>query len=566
MKTLAILCFVLGFAMLAWVAFHDKLEGLFPDSSETETTAIQEEENREEVQNQDTNPKSETVSDNQEDSGDRVMVVSKEFLESLVEEEELEETPQKSIDELSFEYAEQAHSNARTEDEFQEVFERFNRLAESGHEKSILKLAYMHGRGEGTERDLEKAFSLLKSIAEKGNLVAQNQVAWRLEYGLGTEKNPEEAYVWYQRAADKGFPDATAHLGRHISIGTLGAPDPHLGFGFYKRAEKARSAWGAFYMAKAMLEGNGTRQNIEAGISLLERLGNKNFVEAQSWLFISYLKGKWTEKDLDEAHHWLSMAASDRGAVVQLLLIAQKFDDEIEAEHVREMIDHLGEPVPNKHRNWIAALHKNRFKRAESMEGKENAIEWLKLAADLGHSIAQLQYAYGLAAKYEHTKDPQAYEAAISALEMDPAHSKATYALKLHKNEEMDLKAAIRKATESDYVERQNYGADIQIHEDLDRQPRATKAVQPVYPPHLKKERITGSVVIVMIIDEEGLPNQVSIENSTHEAFSTAAIEAARQWRFEPGMKDGNPVKTRVRLPLSFELMGGSLPDLDELE
>ena len=81
MKTLAILCFVLGFAMLAWVAFHDKLEGLFPDSSETETTAIQEEENREEVQNQDTNPKSETVSDNQEDSGDRVMVVSKEFLE-----------------------------------------------------------------------------------------------------------------------------------------------------------------------------------------------------------------------------------------------------------------------------------------------------------------------------------------------------------------------------------------------------------------------------------------------------------------------------------------------------
>jgi TonB family protein len=32
------------------------------------------------------------------------------------------------------------------------------------------------------------------------------------------------------------------------------------------------------------------------------------------------------------------------------------------------------------------------------------------------------------------------------------------------------------------------------------------------------------------------------------------AIAAARQWRFSPGMKDGQPVPVRVTLILSFRL------------
>ncbi len=84
--------------------------------------------------------------------------------------------------------------------------------------------------------------------------------------------------------------------------------------------------------------------------------------------------------------------------------------------------------------------------------------------------------------------------------------------------------------------------------------PKPIKHVSPVYPPELKSKRVEGEVHLVLIVLEDGSVDDVRVMRMSSPAFAEAAVEAAKQWKFEPGMKDGRPVKTRVRLPMSFSL------------
>ena len=89
---------------------------------------------------------------------------------------------------------------------------------------------------------------------------------------------------------------------------------------------------------------------------------------------------------------------------------------------------------------------------------------------------------------------------------------------------------------------------------ELDKAPVPLVRVAPVYPPELKKERIQGSVNVVFIVSELGNVDSMSIEKSSNAEFNESALTGVAQWKFEPGLKEGEPVKTRVRLPLSFAL------------
>lgn len=89
---------------------------------------------------------------------------------------------------------------------------------------------------------------------------------------------------------------------------------------------------------------------------------------------------------------------------------------------------------------------------------------------------------------------------------------------------------------------------------DLDQAPVPLVQIAPVYPPELKRNRVQGTVNVVFIVDENGSVKRPSIEKSSNREFNENALKAVRQWKFEPGEKDGKKVKTRVRLPLSFTL------------
>lgn len=99
-------------------------------------------------------------------------------------------------------------------------------------------------------------------------------------------------------------------------------------------------------------------------------------------------------------------------------------------------------------------------------------------------------------------------------------------------------------------------GADVDevfSASDLDQAPRVVNQVKPNYPPELRKQEITGRVLVAFTVLADGRVTNVRVEQSTNPAFDQAALSAVRQWRFEPGQKGGKAVSFRMRVPISFK-------------
>lgn len=65
------------------------------------------------------------------------------------------------------------------------------------------------------------------------------------------------------------------------------------------------------------------------------------------------------------------------------------------------------------------------------------------------------------------------------------------------------------------------------------------------YPPRARKLKLGGSVLIDLIVDENGLPTDARVAESAGPILDEAVLTAVRAWRFEPARKDGVRVKVR---------------------
>jgi protein TonB len=86
---------------------------------------------------------------------------------------------------------------------------------------------------------------------------------------------------------------------------------------------------------------------------------------------------------------------------------------------------------------------------------------------------------------------------------------------------------------------------------DLDQRPRAIYQPSPVISEKVRK-RAPGSVHILFIVDERGRVVQPKVQKSTDPIFERPALNAVKQWKFEPGKRNGEPVRFRMRVPITF--------------
>ncbi|MCZ7638456.1 MAG: energy transducer TonB [Verrucomicrobia bacterium] len=89
---------------------------------------------------------------------------------------------------------------------------------------------------------------------------------------------------------------------------------------------------------------------------------------------------------------------------------------------------------------------------------------------------------------------------------------------------------------------------------DLEKRPELLAAVPPQYPEALRRARVEGTVTVVFVLDETGRVEDPRVESSSHKEFETPALEAVRKWKFKPGMKDGQAVRTYLRQPIRFRV------------
>lgn len=88
----------------------------------------------------------------------------------------------------------------------------------------------------------------------------------------------------------------------------------------------------------------------------------------------------------------------------------------------------------------------------------------------------------------------------------------------------------------------------------LDEYPRPLSPVEPRYPVQAARDAVTGKVTLLLLIDENGVVNEISVVEANPEAiFDEAALAAFRGVRFAPARKDGRAVRSRVLITVGFE-------------
>ncbi|MEI9813195.1 MAG: energy transducer TonB [Acidobacteriota bacterium] len=78
---------------------------------------------------------------------------------------------------------------------------------------------------------------------------------------------------------------------------------------------------------------------------------------------------------------------------------------------------------------------------------------------------------------------------------------------------------------------------------------------EPEYSEEARKAKHQGEVLLTVVVDEKGMPQQITVKKSLGLGLDEKAIEAVQKWRFKPGMKDGKPVAVQATIAVSFHLL-----------
>ena len=247
---------------------------------------------------------------------------------------------------------------------------RLQELSTQGDAKAQYQLAQHYRKGDGVQKDFNRAMQLIVKSAQQGYAPAQYQMGIVYLIGKEVKKDLTQAVKWLDKAARQDDPSAQYVLGTvyiqqmrdtHLEDGvkliqkaapkdpralsTLGVltlngigveKDPPAAFEMFKSAAKAGWAEAASYGAIMMIDGVGTKKNVEYGMQIListARQGESTAIryfmsearnghsQAQVLMAECLMGGcQGVDKDIPEAKKWLNKAATQGNSDAMLYL------------------------------------------------------------------------------------------------------------------------------------------------------------------------------------------------------------------------------------------------------
>lgn len=85
----------------------------------------------------------------------------------------------------------------------------------------------------------------------------------------------------------------------------------------------------------------------------------------------------------------------------------------------------------------------------------------------------------------------------------------------------------------------------------LDQRPRPTYQTSPRMTAEMR-DKLPGQVQVIFVVNKSGRVEKPRVQDSSHPVFEEPALDAIRKWRFEPGKRNGEPVRFRMRVPITF--------------
>jgi TonB family protein len=85
--------------------------------------------------------------------------------------------------------------------------------------------------------------------------------------------------------------------------------------------------------------------------------------------------------------------------------------------------------------------------------------------------------------------------------------------------------------------------------------PRVIHQVNPAYKPDSEGFRVSGTVLVGLVVSSKGEPEDVHVVHSLEKAVDQTAVDAVRQWQFEAARKADQPVAVRLTVEIRFHSM-----------
>jgi TonB family protein len=84
--------------------------------------------------------------------------------------------------------------------------------------------------------------------------------------------------------------------------------------------------------------------------------------------------------------------------------------------------------------------------------------------------------------------------------------------------------------------------------------PRALDTPDPEYSEEARKAKYQGTCILWLIVGPDGHPRDIKVARALGMGLDEKAIQAVRNWKFAPAMKDGKPVAVQINVEVNFRL------------
>jgi protein TonB len=88
---------------------------------------------------------------------------------------------------------------------------------------------------------------------------------------------------------------------------------------------------------------------------------------------------------------------------------------------------------------------------------------------------------------------------------------------------------------------------------EMDQKPRLIYQSAPLFPSEMRGKKVEGLVTLIFVVDATGKVESPRVESSSNPAFEKPALDAVKQWKFEPAVKGGQRVGCKMRIPIRFQ-------------
>lgn len=85
--------------------------------------------------------------------------------------------------------------------------------------------------------------------------------------------------------------------------------------------------------------------------------------------------------------------------------------------------------------------------------------------------------------------------------------------------------------------------------------PQVLSAPDPTFTEEARQAKASGKVVVYLQVNPEGRPMHVRVLKGLGMGLDEKAVEAVRQYRFKPAMRDGHPVTVEMNIDVNFQIL-----------